>query len=169
MLAACGGEPVDESLRRGHEGERAQLGPMQIAAAYAMALRSAFDLPGTTLLADPRMLAHEGGYEVGDDRLPDDVQRALRATGTIQGDCVPEERGAEGAPACDHGVAGYAIRFSDVYKASGDTLRLHLVAERYRPATDTVGHRSAFRMEERYHLVRDGSRWRVTRKERMRL
>lgn len=168
LLGACRAEPVDETLRRGRDTERAELTHTERANAYATALRSAFDIPGTALLIDPRMLAAEGGYDEA-ARIPEDVSRALRATGTVQGECVPTNLGEDRAPACPSNTPGYAVRFSEVYDVEGDTLRVHLVAERYRPAADTLRYHSPFRMEERYHLTRNGNRWRVARKERMRL
>jgi hypothetical protein len=168
VLTSCPRATVDDAARRGHADDIAVLSVGERAAAYAVTLRAAFDLPGTALLVDPRLLPTEGGYETTGERMTDEVTRALQATGTVLGSCVPEFVRENAAPACDARVSGYAIRFSEIFTA-GDSIRLNLVAERYRPAADTLRYHSPFRMEERYTLVPAGRAWAVARKERMRL
>ncbi len=168
-LTACARNEADDPGRRGRPGERPDLSPDEQAAVYATVLRAAFDLPGTTLVIDPRMLPSAGGYDETDERMDENVARALLATRAVSGECIPVDGTANRAPACDVRTPGYAIRFSELYESPGDTLRLYLVAERYRPTADTLTHHSPFRMEERYHLARTTGRWQVARKARIML
>ncbi len=166
---ACARNEGEDPGRRGLAAERAELTPADQAAAYATALRAAFDLPATTLLIDPRMLPSQGGYDETDARMDEAVARALIATRAVSGECVPSGGTVNRAPACDVRNPGYAVRFSELFQSPGDTLRLYLVAERYRPTVDTLTYHSPFRMEERYHLARTAGRWQVARKARMML
>lgn len=168
-VTACARNDADDPRRRGQAAEIAALSTAEQAAVYATVLRAAFDIPGTTLLIDPRMLPSAGGYEEADERMDDSVARALLATRTVSGECIPTDGTVNRAPACDVRNPGYAVRFSEAFQSPGDTVRLFLVAERYRPAADTLTHHSPFRMEERYHLVRAAGRWQVARKARMML
>jgi hypothetical protein len=168
-LLGCVRDDTDDPRRRGRDIERMALPANEQAAAYAQVLRESFDLPGTTLLLDPRLLPAGGGYAVDQARLPDDVGQALLASRTIAGQCIPETGTAARAPSCPGRLAGYAVRFSDLFQLGGDTVRVYVVAERFRPTINGGGHQPSFRMEERYDLTFEGSRWRVARKARMML
>lgn len=172
MAAGCdaagraGGENVGA---RGSARDLARLSDAQRAQAYSASLRQAFELgPALMLLLDSRMLPASGGYSAG-GTLPPGVSQHLRGSGVIQGLCrpTPGEQGA--APSCDAERAGYVIRFSEIFGAPGDTIRLYLTAERFRPRRDGARYASAFAMEERYSLVRRAQDWVVVRKERKRI
>ncbi len=164
---ACTGDEPNAS-DRGSGRPVASLSPERAAAAYTSGMRGMFDLgPGLVLLLNPVRLPRSRSAE-GADSLPDDIVGALRRLGSIQGFCEPR-RGddARHAPICDHPSAGYIIRVSDIFQGQGDTVRLYVTAERYRPSADTSGFQPPLRLEQRYELTPRGEAWAVARKSRM--
>ena len=162
LLAACSGS-ADARPRadaRGRSSEVVRLAPARQAAAYEAALRTSFDLrPELLLVLDPVKLPAGGGY-ADEGELSPELAAALVAAGTMRATCVPARRDAARAPRCALPAAGYAVRVSDVFRASGDTLRLFLTAERVQPAADS-SFVKAFAFEGRYLLVATESGWRV--------
>jgi hypothetical protein len=165
--AACGGEPPSSPSDRGYGLETASRSIDQRAAAYAAALRGAFDVgPGLVLLLNPAILPRSR-EAAPRDTLPPGVARALRGLGVVQGTCTATAPSPRVAPICPGAAAGYEVQFSDLYRLGRDTVQLFLTVERYRPARDTTGYQPPLRFEERYALARSGDGWSVVRQERL--
>lgn len=163
LLVACGEDT--SNYARGRGLQIAQLSAIDRAKIYAAALGGAFDLdPGLSLLVDTTMLSRLGGERPG-SALGADVRAALRGTGVIKGECVPRRRAATKTPVCRADIPGYAVRFSDVFAMTGDSVQTHLFAERY--DTPSTGEHNRFTLEQAYQLVRRDGGWRVVRKARI--
>lgn len=168
LVAACSGAGGRSSPSdRGAGLEVEHLSADQQASVYATALSGAFDLgPSLVLLLDPATLPRQRGAQPSDS-LPTAVTRALASRGTIQGSCASAPASPHQAPICKAQTAGYKVQFSPVFRLSRDTVQVYLVAERYRPASDTAGYQPPLEFEQRYALVRAGRQWRVAREERL--
>jgi hypothetical protein len=143
----------------------ARLQPAARAAAYDAALRQAFDVDSSlVLLVDPALLPRDGSY-AREDPLPGPVIRVLRQSGTVQGVCEPARPEPRLAPRCPAAKPGYAVRFSEVYRMPGDTVRLFVAAERFRTALG-AGPAGPFAFESGFQLVRRGAGWSVVRQAR---
>ncbi len=166
MAAACGDEAAESPASRGYGLGSADMAAQQQAAAYAAALREAFNLePSLVLLADPLALPRDR-EAAPSERLADDVLAALRATGTIQGTCEPADREVR-VPVCDANQAGYVIRFSEPFEVAPDTVQLFLTAGTFRPSRDTMVYQPPFQLEQRYTMARRGNAWTVASKARL--
>jgi hypothetical protein len=167
LAMACARERTPLPTDRGAGLPVATLSEADRAAAYAVVLRGTFDIaPGLVLLLD-RAILPRGRDEPATDTLSPGVVRALSATGVTQGTCVPAS-GARGvAPICPGAAAGYAVRFSDPYRAGRDTIQVFVTAERFRPSRDTTGRQPPLHLEQRYSLRKRGGRWEVARKDRL--
>lgn len=171
LAAACapGGEAESDGPPRGDRGAIMAVDPAARAAAYAASLHQAFEIgPSLVLMLDRAKLPASGGYAVRDS-LPAGVMPALRETGTIHGSCTPAHDNARAAPVCEAPLAGYAVRFSDLFSTSGDSVRLYVAAEKFRLPSDGARYAPRFAFEDRYTLVRRDGRWSVVRKERKRI
>ncbi|HEX6815684.1 MAG TPA: hypothetical protein VF102_08435 [Gemmatimonadaceae bacterium] len=167
LIAACSGDRGSSPNDRGAGLEVASLTAEQQAAAYAAALGGAFDLgPSLVLLLDPALLPRRRDAAPS-DTLPAVVVRALTSRGVIQGSCTVAAASPRGTPICAAQSAGYKVQFSPVFRLHRDTVQVYLVAERYRPKSDTAGYQPPLQFEQRYALVRSGQRWRVARTERL--
>lgn len=168
LVAACSGKGARSSANdRGAGLEVEKLSADQQAAAYATALGGAFDLgPSLVLLLDPDMLPRERGVQPL-DTIPTAVARALASRGVIQGSCAAVPASQREVPVCKAQSAGYKVQFSPVFRLARDTVQVYLVAERYRPSSDTTGYQPPLEFEQRYALVRSGRQWRAVRKERL--
>ena len=167
LVAACASEREDDANARGAGLSVASLSDAERAGAYAVALRGAFDVgPGLVLLLDPAVLPRTRGAQAANE-LPAEVVRVLRATGTIQGTCVPVGGAQKSAPICAADSVGYVVRVSDIFRLAGDTVQLYLTAETFRPSRDTTAFQPPLRLEQRYGLVRRGGGWVVAQKERL--
>jgi hypothetical protein len=163
VLVGCGEDA--SKYARGRGLQVAQLPAADQARIYAAALGGAFDLgPGLSLLVDTTMLTRVGGERPGSP-LGADIRHALRGTGAIKGECVPERRAATRTPICRSDIPGYVVRFSDVFAMNGDSVQTHVFAERY--DTPSTGEHNRFKLEQAYQLVRRDSGWRVVRKARI--
>ena len=163
FLLGCGEDT--SKYARGRGLEVAQLSASDRAKVYAAALGGAFDLgPGLSLLVDTTMLSRLSGERPGGP-LGTDVRRALRGTGVTKGECVPERRAATRTPVCRTEIPGYVVRFSDVFALNGDSVQMHVFAERY--DTPSTGEHNRFTLEQAYQLVRRDSGWRVVKKARI--
>ena len=163
ILAACGEDT--SKYARGRGLQVAQLSAMDRAKIYAAALGGAFDLdPGLSLLVDTVMLARNSGERPGTP-LGADVRGALATTGVTKGECQPERRTPTRTPICRADIPGYVVRFSDVFAMSGDSVQMHVFAERY--DTPRTGVHNRFTIEQAYQLVRRDTGWRVVRKARI--
>jgi len=168
LIAACSGNGDGSSpTDRGAGLQAATLSADQQAAAYATAISGAFDLgPSLVLLLDPALLPRRRSAQPSDS-LPPAVARALVSRGAIQGSCMAVPTSTRNAPICKAASAGYIVQFSPVFRLGRDTVQVYLVAERYRPASDTTGYQPPLEFERRYALVRSGREWRVVREERL--
>jgi hypothetical protein len=163
LLVACGEDT--SKYARGRGLQVAQLAATDRAKIYAAALGGAFDLgPGLSLLVDTTMLSRLSGERPGGS-LGDDVRGALRGTGVTRGECVPQRRAPRRTPVCKAAIPGYVVRFSDVFALNGDSVQLHLFAERY--DTPSTGEHNRFTLEQAYQLVRRNGDWRVVKKARI--
>jgi hypothetical protein len=163
ILLAC--EEDTTKYARGRGLQMAQVSAVDRAKIYAAALGGAFDLgPGLSLLVDTTMLSRMAGERPGGP-LGDDVRRELRGTGVTKGECVPRRRAATRTPVCPAELPGYVVRFSDVFAMTGDSVQMHLFAERY--DTPSTGEHNRFSIEQAYQLVRRDGGWRVVRKARI--
>ena len=163
LLIACGEDT--SKYARGRGLEVAQLSAGDRARIYAAALGGAFDLgPGLSLLVDTTMLTRTSGERPG-GALGADVRGALRGTGVTKGECTPQRRAATRTPVCRANIPGYVVRFSDVFAMTGDSVQMHVFAERY--DTPSTGEHNRFKIEQAYQLVRRDGGWRVVRKARI--
>jgi hypothetical protein len=163
VLLACGEDT--SKYARGRGLQVAQVSAVDRARIYAAALGGAFDLgPGLSLLVDTTMLTRLGGERPGEP-LGHDVRRELRGTGVTKGECVPRRRAATRTPVCRADIPGYVVRFSDVFAMTGDSVQMHVFAERY--DTPSTGEHNRFKIEQAYQLVRRDGGWRVVRKARI--
>ncbi|HEX6966527.1 MAG TPA: hypothetical protein VF166_12055 [Gemmatimonadaceae bacterium] len=168
VLAACSskGSGTNKS-DRGAGLSVASLPAGQQAAAYAAALRSAFDVrPGLVLLVDPMLLPRQRGASAT-EKVPADVVRRLDASGVTQGTCQPRSGSGREPPICSAKMAGYVVQLSNIFRVAQDTVQLYATAERYRPTSDTVHFASPLRFEQRYILARRGDGWEVVSQARL--
>jgi hypothetical protein len=163
LLTGCGsGGDEERNVVRGRGLQPATLSEEAQVALYRAAIAASFEPgPGLTVLLHPRRLPRTAGLE-GGAPVPQSLLAKLRAAGVVQGSCEPP--GTRDTPQCSAPAAGYVVRGSDVFRAAGDTVQLHLVAERY--ATPSSGRQEALRFEKIYQLVPRGSEWRVAREAR---
>ncbi|HET7553601.1 MAG TPA: hypothetical protein VFK04_20060 [Gemmatimonadaceae bacterium] len=164
VLSACSSGSGD--VARGPGLEPASLSAAQQAEVYAAAASGSFDIgPALILLVDSTMLPRDAGYGDG-GKLPDEVLKAMLRTPAFQGTCKPvPDRDPTRAPTCPVTDAGYAVRVSPIFQASGDTLLVYEAADRY--DTKRSGGHERFLMEEAYKVVPRGRNWRVVSKARV--
>lgn len=164
VLSACSAGSGD--VARGVGLEPASLSAAQKAEIYAAAASGSFDIgPSLTLLVDSTMLPRDAGYGDG-GKLPDDVLNAMLRTPAFQGTCEPvPDRDPTRAPTCPVTDAGYAVRVSPIFQASGDTLLVYEAVDRY--DTRRSGGHERFLLEEAYKIVPRGKSWRVVSKARV--
>jgi hypothetical protein len=158
-LLACGGEDDDAGVVRGRGLQLAALPAATEAQVYDAALRAAFDVePSLSLLLYPRRLPRTAG-DAGGQPVPAEVVSALRRLGAVKGTCEPPDDASREAPRCPADLPGYVVRPSDVFRMAGDTVQLHLAAERY--GTSGGGAQEALRFEKVYQLAQRQGAWRV--------
>jgi len=163
-VIACGGGAGDGPDVRGAGLRPAPLDDQGRAQVYAAALRQAFDVDSAlVLLVDPAILPRNGTF-ARDTKLSDDVVGAMRNAGVARGTCETAEDQSH-APRCAAPGPGYVVRFSDVYQAKGDTVRVFLAAQRFRTTTG-LGPSQRFAFETGFEVVKQGSGWRVAREGR---
>ena len=166
-VAACAAEESGDGYFRGPGLRVATLPVPARVAIYDAAVREAFDVgPGLSLLLDSTYLRRERGLDVG-RAVPKALTEALRARGVIKGACRALPGAARGAPVCDAPEPGYIVRFSEVYRMTGDSVQVHLAAERYNTPTSQA--LEVLRFEKAYQLVGKGNDWRVARAGRVTL
>ncbi len=163
-ISACGSGSGD--VARGAGLDPASLSATEQADVYAAAASGSFDIgPSLILLVDSTMLPRDAGYGDG-GTLPGDVLEAMLHTSAFQGTCEPvPDRDPTRAPTCPVTDAGYAVRVSPIFRASGDTLLVYEAADRY--DTRRSGGHERFLMEEAYKIIPRGKGWRVVSKARV--
>jgi hypothetical protein len=164
-VIACGGGGGDGPDVRGSGLRAAAVDDRSRALIYDAALRQAFDVDSSLiLLVDPAMLPRNGSF-ARDAKLAPDVVSGLQGAGMTRGSCEAADDGKR-APQCVSPGPGYVVRFSDVYQAKGDTVRVFLAAQRFRTTTG-LGPPQRFAFESGFEIVRRGEAgWRVAREGR---
>lgn len=160
LVAGCeGGARASDDVRGGGLPV-ATLEPAIAAAAYEAALREAFDVDSAlVLVVDPAPLPRDGSLH-REGKLHDDVVRALLAGGTVRDICEPHRPDPKRGPQCATAAPGYVVRFSDVYRMTGDSARLFVAAERFQTRSG-IGPAGRFAFETGFQLVRRGGQWTV--------
>jgi hypothetical protein len=167
VVAGCADKEADDGLVRGPGLKVSQLPVPARVAIYDAALKTAFDVgPGLTLLLDSRYLPRTKGLGPG-MALPKNLVDALRARGVVQGLCEAPAEEAREAPHCEAANPGYIVRFSDIFRMTGDTVQVHVAVERYNTSTSVKA--EIMRFEKAYQVVGKGTTWRVARQGRVSL
>ena len=165
-VACSAGAPDDSTIARGRGLTPVTLPVATEASVYDAAVRAAFDVePSLVLAVHPRRLPRTAGYE-GGDALPPLLEQALRDRGIVRGTCDPKHEAARDTPRCTGAQAGYVVRASSPFQAAGDTLQINFAAEAF--GAETGARPQALRFEKIYQLVGSGSQWRVVREARVR-
>ena len=166
LASACGGSDADDAnVARGRKLAPAPLAPAAEASVYDAAVRASFDMsPDLVLVLHPRRLPRTAGYE-GGDPVPAALVQALRDRGVVRGVCEPKHEAPRDTPRCPGPQAGYVVRASTPFKASGDTIQINFAAEAF--AAEKGARPQALRFEKIYQLVGSGSAWRVVREARV--
>ncbi len=163
-VVACGQGAADGPDVRGNGLRAAGVDARGRALIYSAALRQAFEIDSAlVLLVDPALLPRNGSF-ARDAKLADDVVSAMQRGGTTRGSCEAIDDGKR-APQCAANGPGYVVRFSDVYQAIGDTVRVFVAAQRFR-TTSGLGPATRFVFESAYEIVKQGDGWRVAREGR---
>ncbi len=164
-VIACGERGSDGPDVRGSGLRAAAVDDRARALVYDAALRQAFDVDSTLiLLVDPAILPRNGSF-ARDAKLSPDVVAGLQRAGMTRGSCETADDGKR-APQCLSPGPGYIVRFSDVYQAKGDTVRVFVAAQRFRTTTG-LGPPQRFAFESGFEIVRRGENgWRVAREGR---
>jgi hypothetical protein len=123
------------------------------------------DDPSLSILVDPLLLPRKEGLE-GGDAIPQDVVGAMRSMGLVKGICSIPIKAGNVPLICSAENAGYAVRFSQPYRAGQDTVQVHMVAQNYSRANDARIER--LRFEKAYILARTGTGWKGVREGRLR-
>ena len=166
LAMACGGNDADDAnIARGRKLEPAPLEPAAEASVFDAAVRASFDMsPDLVLMLHPRRLPRTAGYE-GGDAVPAALVQALRDRGVVHGVCEPKHEAPRDTPRCTGPLAGYVVRASSPFRASGDTIQINFAAEAF--AAERGPRPQALRFEKIYQLVGSGSAWRVVREARV--
>lgn len=163
-VIACGERGTDGPDVRGNGLRAAGVDDRSRALVYDAALRQAFDVDSSLiLLVDPAILPRNGSF-ARDAKFSTGVVEGLQRAGMTRGTCEAEDDGKH-APQCTAAGPGYVVRFSDVYQARGDTVRVFLAAQRFR-TTAGLGPAQRFAFESGFEIVRHGDAWRVAREGR---
>jgi hypothetical protein len=156
-IAAC---QADDPNVRGKRLAVASLPADAQARIYEAAARGSFDVDGTSLLLDRRLLPRTIGLSDG-GRVPDDVAAAMRKRGSIKGTCEPSLTETVGTAVCRAELPGYVVRYSPVFAITNDSVQVYLYAQKY--DTPASGRSETLRFERAYQIVRDGDNWRAVR------
>lgn len=164
-VIACGQRAGDGPDVRGNGLRAAAVDDEARALIYDAALRQAFDVDSSlVLLVDPAILPRNGSF-ARDAMLGADVVTGLQRAGMTRGSCETVDDGKH-SPQCAAAGPGYVVRFSDVYQALGDTVRVFVAAQRFRTTTG-LGPPQRFAFESGFEVVRRGEKgWRVAREGR---
>ena len=166
LAAACSRSDADDAnVARGRKLAAASLPPAAEASVYDAVVRASFDMsPDLVLMLHPRRLPRTAGYD-GGDAVPAALVQALRDRGVVRGVCEPKHEAPRDTPRCTVPQAGYVVRASTPFKASGDTIQINFAAEAF--AAEKGARPQALRFEKIYQLVGSGSAWRVVREARV--
>jgi hypothetical protein len=164
MIACAGGEGDGPDIR-GSGLRAAAVDDQSRATIYDAALRQAFDVDSSLiLLVDPAILPRNGTFARG-AKLSDATIQAMHRAGMTRGTCESVDDGRHAAQCAATGP-GYVVRFTDVYQAKGDTVRVFVAAQRFR-TTSGIGPAQRFAFESGFEIVKQGPKgWRVAREGR---
>jgi hypothetical protein len=154
-LCACQRERDDPNVVRGKRLSVAAQPADAQARIYEAAARGSFDVDGTSLLIDHRLLPRTIGLADG-GRLADSVVEAMRRRGTIKGSCEPPLNGPAGTARCEADLPGYVLRFSPVFAITADSVQVYVYAQKY--DTPASGMSETLRFERAYQVVRQWRR-----------
>jgi hypothetical protein len=166
LCVACTKEEETPQVR-GTGFPLATLDVKQQAAVDASALSAAFDPdPQLSLLIDPVYLPRTAGRLGGASVAPALIAQ-LRELGAIRGTCqTPRDSiASHTVPVCPATLAGYVVRFSEIFQVGKDSVEVYLGATRYRRAPKEPAEVLTF--ERAYQLVRIRGSWRVSREARL--
>ena len=158
--AICACRAEDSSIVRGKRLAIATVTADAQARIYAAAARGSFDVDGTSLLIDRRLLPRTIGLGDG-GLLADSVVEAMRRRGTVKGVCEPPLEGPAGTAKCDADLPGYVLRYSPVFAITSDSVQVYLYAQKY--DTRASGESETLRFERAYQVVRHGDQWSAVR------
>lgn len=158
--ALCACQHDDPNVVRGKRLAVATLPADAQARIYEAAARGSFDVDGTSLLIDRRLLPRAIGLAEG-GRLPDSVVAALKRRGTIKGVCEPSLTETRGTAQCSADLPGYVVRYSPVFAITNDSVQVYVYAQKY--DTHGSGRSETLRFERAYQVVRSGDAWRAVR------
>jgi hypothetical protein len=158
VLCACRDEDVN--VIRGKRLAVATLPADAQARVYEAAARGSFDVDGTSLLIDRRLLPRTIGL-ADDGRLADSVVDAMRKRGAIKGVCEPPLDASPGTAKCEADLPGYVVRYSPVFTITNDSVQVYVYAQKY--DTRASGLSETLRFERAYQVVRHGDDWRAVR------
>ncbi len=157
LAVACGPNPED-SYVRGRGLKVADLTLQDQAAIYKEAIGGSFTVgdPSLYLLLDPRLLPRTAGYTDG-QAVGTAMQNVLLHSHIVQGTCEPPIEREPKIPHCRAPMAGYLVRFSNVFRMRGDTMAVYLYVQRYStPSSVGIGR---LRFEREYKVVKHGNAW----------
>src|SRR3954471_11198059 len=111
-ICACrSDDPNDDpSIVRGRRLTVAVLPADAQARIYEAAARGSFDVDGTSLLLDQRVLPRAIGL-AEEGRVPQDVVGEMRRHGAIKGTCEPPLTSTVGTAQCAAELPGYVVRY----------------------------------------------------------
>jgi hypothetical protein len=163
-VIACGDRGGDGPDVRGNGLRPAALDDQARALVYDAALRQAFDVDSAlVLLVDPAILPRNGTF-ARDAKLNGEVVTDMQRAGMTRGTCETTDD-TRHAPQCAAAGPGYVVRFSDIFQAKGDTVRVFVAAQRFRTTTG-LGPAGRFAFESGFEVVKRGDGWRVAREGR---
>jgi len=157
-IAAC--QSDDPNIVRGKRLAVASLPAGTQARIYEAAARGSFDVEGTSLLLDQRLLPRTIGLSDG-GRVAENVVAAMRERGSIKGTCEPSLTGTVGTARCRAEFPGYVVRYSPVFAITKDSVQVYLYAQKY--DTRASGKSETLRFERAYQIVRNGDDWHAVR------
>lgn len=160
IAAFCACQREDTSIVRGKRLTVVTLAADAQARIYEAAARGSFDVDGTSLLIDRRLLPRTIGLDEG-GRLADSVVDAMRRRGTIKGICEPPLSGTTGTAKCQAELPGYVLRFSPVLGITSDSVQVYVYVQKY--DTPASGRSETLRFERAYQVVRRGENWSAVR------
>ncbi len=131
---------------------------------YEAAARGSFDVDGTSLLVDPRVLPRGIGLADG-GRLANDVIAAMSRHGAIKGTCEPSLTATVGTALSTAELPGYVVRYSPIFAITGDSVQVYVYAQKY--DTPKSGVSETLRFERAYQIVRRGDEWSAVREGRV--
>ncbi len=152
------GSKTEDTYVRGHGLRVADLPVHDRVAIYQAAIGGAFTIgdPSLYLLLDPRLLPRTEGY-AGTAGMSQALRTAVLESHIVQGTCQPPIEETPHIAHCQAPMAGYVVRFSEVFRMPHDTMEVYLAVRRYStPTTVGIGR---LEFERVYKVVKHGAAW----------